>query len=259
MHYEIRKLTFTGTIKEAFALYKDNFAPMFLISLIASIPIALLPQLPQQITKETLEVFLASLLTNLPFILILKAFSTILFIRYLTNRYLDRQETVQQHLKNAIPLFLPTLGLLIAVYTLIWVGVLVYVIPGIYLFLCLSVAVESMILERRGIIDAIKRSFFLTEGVKLEILGYGAMILAIYLGTSLLGGELGVIMQSMQLDTKIQHLIMHLLAVLITPLNFCLFILVYFNLRVLKEGLNSHQLTHQLAPPGESQPPGSDS
>lgn len=256
MHYEIRKLTFIDTLKEAFFLYKDNFAPLFLISLVASIPVALLPQLPQKITKEAMEVFFSSLLVNLPFILILKAFTTILFIRYLTNRFLKRNETVQQHLKNALPLFLPILGLLISVYTLIWVGVLVYVIPGIYMFLILSVTAESMVLERRSIFNSIKRSYYLTEGVKLEILGYGAVLISIYLTVSVMGAELAALMESMQLDIKLQQLFMHLLAVLITPLNFCLFILVYFNLRVLKEGFTAKDLTHQLAAPESPKPPG---
>ena len=43
MKYEIRRLSFIENFREAFKLYFDNFGPLFLISLICSIPAVLIP------------------------------------------------------------------------------------------------------------------------------------------------------------------------------------------------------------------------
>ena len=47
MKYEIRKLSFIETWTEAINLYLDNFVPLFLIAIISTLPIIMIPQLSQ--------------------------------------------------------------------------------------------------------------------------------------------------------------------------------------------------------------------
>jgi hypothetical protein len=148
------------------------------------------------------------------------------------------------------PFILPIIGLSILEGFIIGLGLLAFLIPGIYLALALSVAVQVLIVEHQGVTASMKRSFFLTRGNKLEIFGYWLIIILIgFVANELREMTAGLIVQ---LDATIQtkivlfYIIYYLVNILITPIGSCIFILIYFNLKIEKEGFDLEHLVDQF-------------
>ena len=249
MKYEIRRLSFGETLGQAFNLYFDNFGPLFLISLISSIPTILMSQDFNANAAYTEAEQGVMMLRGLLWLLILIAvntLSTALMIEFISKRYLKQQQTIGRYIKNVLPFIFPIMGLSIVEAIIVGIGVLAFVIPGIYFALALSVSSQVLIVERKRVFQAIQRSFDLTRGYKLEIFGYLLVLFLISFGIGLLSGQLFNLLENMQVSRQLQILIEHLVQVLLAPIGACLFILIYFNLRIDKEGFALEHLVEQF-------------
>ncbi len=245
MKYEIRRLSFAETFRETFNLYFDNFKPLFLIALISSIPVILVSRDFNADTTlseaEQQVMMLRAMLWFLVFLAV-NTISTALMIEFISKKYLEQQQTIDRYIKNVLPFILPIMGLSIVGAIMVGIGLFLFVIPGIYFALALSVSSQVLILERKKVFQSIQRSFDLTRGYKLEIFGYFLVLFLISLGIGLLTGQLLNLLENMEVNTQLQLLIEHLVQVLIAPIGACLFILVYFNLRIDKEGFTRQHL-----------------
>jgi hypothetical protein len=249
MKYEIRKLSFGETFGEAFNLYFDNFGPLFLISLISSIPTILMSQEfnanAAYTEVEQQVIMLRGLLWFLIFIAV-NTLSTALMIEFISKKYLKQHQTIGRYIKNVLPFIFPIMGLSIVEAIIVGIGLLAFIVPGVYFALALSVSSQVLIVERKRVFQAIQRSFDLTRGYKLEIFGYLLVLFLISFGIGLLSGQLLNLLENMQVSRQFQILIEHLIQVLIAPIGACLFILIYFNLRIDKEGFALEHLVEQF-------------
>jgi hypothetical protein len=249
MKYEIRKLSFGETFGETFNLYFDNFGPLFLISLISSIPTILMSRdfnANAPYTEAEQQVMMLRGLFWLLIFIAVNTLSTALMIEFISKKYLKQHQTIGRYIKNVLPFIFPIMGLSIVEAIIVGLGFLAFVIPGIYFALALSVSSQVLIVERKGVFQSIRRSFNLTRGYKLEIFGYYLVLFLISLGIGLLSGQLLKLLENMQVSRQLQILIEHLVQVLLAPIGACLFILIYFNLRIDKEGFALEHLVEQF-------------
>lgn len=252
MKYELRRLSFGETLGEAFNLYFNNFAALFLISFVSSIPAFVHAQLPSLDSADSSQgaAILGSLIATVVTVVV-STLATALTIELISKKYLKQHDSFSRYLQNVRPFILPVIGLSMLTSLIIGLGFLLFVIPGMYFLLGLFVATQVLIVERSGVVESIKRSFDLTKGRKIEILGL-LMILAVIIFAGAFASQFVIGMFS-GADTmpESQHLLgnifTHLVEVLITPFSSCVGILVYFNLRIEKEGFALEHLVEQFA------------
>jgi len=91
---------------------------------------------------------------------------------YIFARSQNEQTTgVLEALKIGFRRFWPMIGAVIVCAVMVLLGLLLFIIPGIYLLLRLAYVGPIIANEKIGPIDAIKRSFYLTKGNLWEIIG----------------------------------------------------------------------------------------
>jgi hypothetical protein len=251
MKYELRRLSFGETLGQAFNLYFDNFVALFMISLVCSLPAIFFMHITgfDGMSEPSISQALSSLIL---FILNLSmaTLCTALTIELISRRYLKQLQDIRQYIRNVIPFIFSIIGLTILETLIIGLGFFACVIPGIYLAMALSVAPQALIVERQKVMKSIKRSFFLTRNKKLEILGFWVILVLIYyvIGTILKQFYLMILQMDFSYLTRyiLIYTIEHLSTILMTPINSCVFILVYFNLRIEKEGFDLEHLVDQF-------------
>lgn len=248
MKYEIRKLSLVETWAEAINLYLDNFVPLFIIALISAVPVIMVPQ-PSQAQGVEIPMETAVLDFFVWFILLiaLSTLSAALLIEFISKKYLKQKQTPKQYIQNVLLYIFPIMGLTIIQAVVVTLGFMAMIIPGIYLALALSLAVETLIIERKGIIESMKRSFFLTRGKKLEIF---FVTLVLTLVSFVLEKVLDFIFSMVdpsQMAVNMETINILFSQALLAPLASCVFILIYFNSRIEKEGFDLEHMVEQFA------------
>ena len=251
MKYELRKLSFGETLGQGFNLYVDNFVALFMISLVSSIPMIIFTHtviLNDRGSKE-LDRALSGLLLIVIY-LVVNTLCTALTIELISKKYLKRHEDIGQYIGHIVPFIFPIIGLAILQAIIIGLGMLAFFIPGIYFALGLSVAGQVLIVERKPVMESIKRSFFLTRGKKLEIVGLWLILVMVNYAARKMMDVVYTMISSLDavIQTKLilAYTLAHLVDILIAPIGACIFILIYFNLRIEKEGFDLEHLVDQL-------------
>ena len=132
---------------------------------------------------------------------------------------------------------------------LVLVGIALLVLP-LLVFSGLSVATTTLVLEHTGAGRAMSRSWYLTKGYRLRIVGLLFVVLIVVLIPMLaIGGLAGAF--SAAEPTPAQNAVVAALSgvisVLVTPLLYCVITLLYYDLRVRKEAFDLEVLATTLA------------
>ena len=279
MKYELRHLSFGETLGQAFNLYFANFIPLFMISLISSLPAIIFLHTSGMgvkglyVTPSPLTLIIFSFL-----FIVVNILCTALMIEFISKKYLKQPQDIGQYIRNVLPFIFPIIGLSILAVLIVGGPVLLialiggsnkdffvlltflYIVPGTYLVLGLILSPQVLIVERKKVIESIQRSFFLTRGSKLVIFGFLMVIGMLNLVlTRWVVPEIitrFIIRMNMAYQTKltVAYTIAHLTDILLNPITACLIILIYFNLRIEKEGFDLEHLVDQFGSPvpGES-------
>ncbi|OCC01538.1 hypothetical protein BA190_29100 [Labrys sp. WJW] len=154
------------------------------------------------------------------------------------NELRGQNFSVGDALSKGLSRFLPLLGLSILVGLGIAVGLMLLIVPGLWLICMLYAAVAVCVVEQRGVTDSMSRSGELTSGFRWQILGLvlivgiAGWIVAIII--EYIGGGLG--------GPIFGALLGNLFQVYLTALGSVLTALVYYRLRSIKEGIDIDRL-----------------
>ena len=248
MKYEIRKLSFIETWAEAINLYLDNFVPLFMIALISAFPVIMVSQ-PSQAQGTEIPLDTAVLDFFIWFIVLigLSTLSAALLIEFISKKYLKQQQTPAQYIQNVLFYIFPIMGLAIIQAVVVTLGFMAMVIPGVYLALALSLAVETLIIERKGVIESMKRSFFLTRGKKLEIFFFTLVLTLVSIVVEKVLDFIFSVVDQSQMAVNVEIVNILFTQALLAPLAACVFILIYFNSRIEKERFDLEHMVEQFA------------
>ncbi len=242
MIYEIKKLSFSRTWGETFKLYADNFIPLFSISLVSSLPMLFFsaPRIEVSRTGDP-QVELLELMMWMILLVTLNSLSLLFMLEYISKKFQGIHQNAGEYLTNLRPMLGSIVKLAIFTTMIVFLGMLAFIIPGIYAALTLSMAGGVMIVERKPVQLALIRSIWLTHNKKMEIFSYflllGIISIIVERGLSFLFTT----MEPSSVTTKLQQLIGMCTQSLLAPISACLFILVYFNIRIEKENLKPEQ------------------
>ncbi|SEJ94833.1 hypothetical protein SAMN05518849_12035 [Sphingobium sp. AP50] len=102
-----------------------------------------------------------------------------------------KRASIGECIGTGLSVAVPLIGLTILLVLGIMAGFMLFLIPGIILYMMWSVAVPALVAEKCGIFGAFSRSRFLTKGARWKIFGLQLLLLVLL---SLLTSVLGVIM-----------------------------------------------------------------
>lgn len=91
-----------------------------------------------------------------------------------------RRASFAESISTGVRVILPLIGLGIVSAIGVALGFVLLIVPGIILLLMWAVAVPTLVVERVGILDALKRSAELTKGSRWRILGLYIVLVLIY-------------------------------------------------------------------------------
>jgi len=198
--------------------------------------------------------------------LILVPFTIGAVTRAVTDVALGRPATIGSVLRETLARYFPLLGFIALVFLMfiVWViavaiGFVLLVLPGlavicagVYLAVRWSLSVAAMMAEDIGPIRGMSRSWNLVSGQWWRTLG---IILIVLIMRAIIGAALGFlfgIIAGVAASGDIQLAVVAvgstILGAIISPLVTIAIVLLYFDLRVRKEGLDLDQLAQQASP-----------
>jgi hypothetical protein len=188
---------------------------------------------------------------------------TVACYRAVADTYLGRPTSARASLTFALRRLGPTLWLTLLFVAGIALAVVALILPAIWLAVAWSVAVPAMLVEGLGATGALRRSFGLTKGRWWATLGrFVVANILIYVVTlavtfAVLLVALLVVDKSSFAALLLEHVGSLLGALVTTPLLAAVTVLVYFDLRVRKEGFDLALLAERMGGvPAEEPAPG---
>jgi hypothetical protein len=259
MNYELRTLTFGEMIGRAFNIYMDNLPAFLLIAAIARLPVIAytLSGYEYKFAQWLMEIgidqrFLLETLKNsssTAINMLCTYIQTGIIINIVSRRYLNKPVDFEGTFRETLSFLLPLSGLSILLTLIIAGGYLLFVIPGIVLNLGLTFSSQILVVEKKGVIESLKRSWKLTNGKKIEILGrFFQMGLCVFVPTFLIE----VLLIAFARTTGIGDLILitivtHGISAIVSPIMVGFLVLLYYNLRIETEGFAIEHMAEEFS------------
>jgi hypothetical protein len=149
-------------------------------------------------------------------------------------------------LSTAIANILPLMAIGLISVVAILLGMVVLIVPGIILWLMLCVAVQVRVVEHKGIMDSLNRSAQLTKGCKGQVFGILAIYVAVIIAIELII-RLAMIPRAGEAYTLLYLVVTLLIQIVLGLLNAVGTTSIYYELRLVKEGVGPEQLAAVFA------------
>jgi len=187
-------------------------------------------------------------------------------VRAITDVALGRPATIGSVLSDTLRRYLPLLGLIALGFLMFigWfiaeiIGFVLLILPGfavfcaaVYLAVRWSLVLAAMMAEDIGPIRGLGRSWNLVAGSWWRTFGIllivGIMQLIITYGLFILFGVIAALFSTGDFQAALVQVGSTLLSAVVSPIAYIAVVLLYFDLRVRKEGLDLDQLAQQTSP-----------
>jgi hypothetical protein len=161
------------------------------------------------------------------------------------------QTDILSCLKTGLKFLLPILGVIIVSCIGIAFGVILLIVPGLFLATIWSVASPSAVFERLGVANSLQRSAALTQGFRWPVF---AIVIVFFIASMLLGnafehaqhGMFGDVGFFHDVGRAVRELTDDVLDSILALIAAVLVFSVYYELRLVKEGAGPEELTDIL-------------
>jgi hypothetical protein len=245
MGYELREYSFGETIGKGFNLYFNNLPPLFPIALLCQIPsVLLINWQPVAVKPEWGKLAIFFLLNTF-----CQSFLSAGIIYLVSRKFLkERELSFNQNMGSILSLIMPLIMLSILVGIKVGVASLLLLIPGIVVSLGYSVASNVLVIERKSVTKSMKRSWDLTKGDK------GRIFLLLLVGVIIVAciqQPLVYVIRKILPTGKLTVYLNLIVSAIFQPIQSCILVVIYFNLRIKKEGFDIEHLIQQFSLVGE--------
>lgn len=183
--------------------------------------------------------------------------------KVVADGYLGREPDVGRSLRYGMPQVPRLVVLNLLVTAGVAIGIVLLIVPGVWLLTVWALALPAMLFERTGVFSALGRSYELVRGRFWGVLGLlvvsGLMLaLAGLLLGGLLGGLTALAVGSSKVGGAIATVLIGVVSSVVTvPVLSTVLSVLYFDQRVRKEGFDREQLAGGLGeePGPPAQPP----
>lgn len=263
-----------GILDKTFTLYRRNFLRFITIVAVIQTPIALISLIwtstlvqgipdgsaaqvgtPEYRGPEaaSLAIIAAGSMVTLLTTVVGHALCQGALARSVSEAYLGNEITVGQTFRGVLPKLMPLIGASILVGLVVGLGFLLLVVPGVIFGLWFFVATPSIIVENQGVISGMSRSKALVSGNLGKVFAVGLLVwliamvisvpmawIATFASAVLAGGNatLGLFI------SQFAGLVGEVLA---APVGAAAAILLYYDLRIRKEGFDLQMLAQSMA------------
>lgn len=278
----LRPLSFGEILDQAFSLFRRLFVPLVLVQIICTGVIIPLQLFVAAGGRQFSALYLVTLLINM----IASALASAAVALLISENYLGRTLSAGGALKLAVPKIGPVillsmaLGLVLIVSAipagiafvsgmamlaplgmgtagaatlerlpmaggLVLAGLALLLVP-LAVFAGLAVSTPALVIEDIGAGSALQRSWALTRRFRLRTIGL-LLLTAILIGIPFMGVTLIVTMFAGEVAILLAQALSILVLLMLTPLIYCVLTLLYYDLRVRKEGFDLQVLADSLA------------
>ncbi len=242
-----------------FWLYRDRFLKFLLIALVVYVPCSLLMAflLPLQALEAASKPEAAAqvkILTILPLIygrlaiqIIFQSIGRAALTHNISAAYLGREQSAWESYKRTAPRLLGLLWTIFLSIVAATLGLCFLGIPTIFCLIWFYVLTPVIMLERTASIAALARSRELVQGNlgKTALLEVLVIILVFTLGLTL-GGVIGLALFAFPL---VRDIVQTLAGAILLPIGTAPAILLYYDLRIRKEGFDLQMLSSAIEQP----------
>ena len=220
----------------SFIIFARNILPFSLVTLVASLP-NLLILWPRSAPVDPV-VMAGRLLVGVALIMLLNAVTQSVVLYAAFDDMRGRPVNMIESIRIGLGRFFPVLGLAISIVVLLGLSAIALLVPALILMMVWAVAMPACVVERLGPIESMRRSGRLTKGHRWKIFGLWM--------ASLIGGSIAQAILS-----NVSRAIGGQAAALVVlvawgavygAFNAVLAIVIYHDLRVAKEGVDTNQI-----------------
>lgn len=192
--------------------------------------------------------------------LIASALTTAACVKAVSDVYLGHPTSFQESLRFAVRRVGPFLAMTILSVLGLVLGFLLLIIPGIWLYAAWSVDAQALLIERRGPAGALGRSRQLVKGRWWPVAGVLIVtgLMTALVGAAVEGGLVGTAFltghPSVLLGVTVVTVAAMVSQIIVTPFVASVRTILYYDLRVRREGYDVDLLAEQLGLPAVSLP-----
>ena len=242
-------------LDRAFRLYSANFALMLGIAAAAYVPFYLIMLVIELTVGGNLSVRDGSLSTLLFHVVFMVLWASIAFpvasgatTYAISERYLGNDVTIGDALRRGLSHFWPLSFAQITATIRVMFGFLLLIIPGILWMLSYSLIVPAIVIEGQNSTSSLRRSRDLIQGYRGKTF---CILLIVNLLQVVLGGGVGVVAgiffsSETGSGAVLSSAMNNLLSIFLTPLGIIAAILLYYDMRIRKEGFDLEMLSRAL-------------
>jgi hypothetical protein len=254
-------MTTGALLDRAFRLYTSNFSLMLGITAAAYVPFYLIMVVIESRVGINVQAPSGGLSTLLFQIVFMILWASIAFpiasgaaTYAISERYLGNEVTIGEALGLALSRFW-TLSLAQITATIrVMFGFLLLIVPGILWMLSYALIVPAVLIEGQKATPSLRRSRDLVKGQRGKVFCV-MFIINLLQGILALGVSMisGMIFNSDSAGGAVLHSAMNnLLSIFLTPLGIVATILLYYDMRIRKEGFDLEMLSRAITPNVES-------
>jgi hypothetical protein len=243
-----QKLDVARVFERIFQIYRDQFTLLIPAALVVFVPVAILSGL---IYAGDISIFGALLVAAIATIatywfqgMVVEAAEDILDGR--------RDHTVGSLVRSVTPVIAPLIVAGILAGIAVGIGLLLLIVPGLFLLTIWAVVAPVVVLERKGAIDAFGRSRELVKGHGWQVFG---VIVVLFLLQFIVSAVIQAIANGISDSFAAYALSDLIVRLLVAPLSALAAAVLYFELRGRKEGAGTDALTAPAATTGTGAPP----
>jgi hypothetical protein len=241
---------------QTWQVFSRNFLRFGVITGIASLPPFLIPQTAPDPANPFANLGWALVALFLMIVLGTLSQAIVLYGAFQDMR--GRPVSLGDCLQVGLGRFFPIVGLAISMGLAVMFASMLFIIPGLILYMMWIVATPACVVERLGPFRSMGRSRVLTKGHRWKILGLflltlipvaiigaliGALVVAVLGVTGLAGGfSAGLFGVTAALGTTLGHLVTLIWSAIWKAFYAVLAVVIYHDLRVAKEGVDTEQI-----------------
>jgi hypothetical protein len=236
----LRPLSLGELLDVSFVQYRQLFATLMGVTLVTSGPSVLIRLYLNQSGGLLVHPVLWLLAAFLS--LFLSVIGVGATTHIVSDSYLGEELSVGAAFARVLPMIGPLTVLSVLSSIAIGLGMIFFLVPGIIIGCGLAVATTALVLERLDAVAAMKRSWGLTDGFRWKI--FGALVVGFVL--LLIPGMAFAALTFIPGIGVLLDIVTAVVSLVVTPYLYVLFTILYYDLRVRKEGFDLEMLTRHV-------------
>ncbi|MGQ0703626.1 MAG: hypothetical protein ACT4PM_10895 [Gemmatimonadales bacterium] len=245
----LRALTLGELLDVGFGLYRSRFVPLLIVAIVVHVlptVVGVYLQTAEQ-AFALWPVMLAYLLVEV----ILSSLGVAATTNVISETYLGREITAGEALRRAVPLLWRLIVISVLTWLLVGIGLILLFVPGFILLSGLLLSSVVMVVERPAhATAAMARSWELTKGDRGK--AFGTLVVAFLLlvvPIAAVGGVWQAATPASEWNSPVPDVVTAVLQVLVYPYVYSVTTLLYYDMRIRKEGFDLELLAAAAGEP----------